>query len=686
MDRRSHVFRSIDGAFPTVGVRGASAHTFVQQIFDVLENQLSREYRQLFAEPVVDDASKRIDWWSDLDGPVEPFPELPDDQKSAFRLEIEDRFEAIQDRAAALRRSGQDDAIFIAELLNAVVKTPSEANWFSVGGRPVITLWAHERTGPTTTSAHTFVKAEPLQDPGVHPEAQPERENRGFGARIWAWLLAIPAWARWLVLLLLLLILMSWLLRSCVPNSGPLSFSGPDLPNLGADAGGETSVPDAQPDAPQTDQTATNQTPTDPARVPPQIPSIDGTTSLKPPLVQPGVVTPGVVTPGVVTPGVVTQGVVIPGAPPAGTVQIPGVSVGGGAAGSGSGQAPTPAPQAQIVLQYEEARASEAQLRAEIAQLEAQIAARQQQCTPAICRPDGTPLPISPAPVAPAPLSPEPASPVPVSPKPQPEPKPEQPVKPQSETQQEPPTKETVQSRPGPLPTVKPKLQPVNCPAPRPVWEAPEIVLVFDTSGGMALPLNMSAQQRDALIKRVENGDVSALRELSRLSSGGGRKLIDGAKDGIGNMVAKMPKDVDIGYIEFGACKGVLNHSFYPNDRRGQLLDKVDAAQTQKGTPLARAIERAGNIIKGESANEKGTIVVVTDGYDSCGGDPCAAARAIAQSKPGVTINVVNLDLGRQVQCISQNGRGRTITADEASLRDAIIQASEEPPLSENCR
>ena len=79
-------------------------------------------------------------------------------------------------------------------------------------------------------------------------------------------------------------------------------------------------------------------------------------------------------------------------------------------------------------------------------------------------------------------------------------------------------------------------------------------------------------------------------------------------------------------------------------------------------------------------------VVVVTDGYDTCGGDPCAAARAIAQSKPGVTINVVNLGLGRQVQCISQNGRGRTITADEASLRDAIIQASEEPPLPENCR
>ena len=159
MDRSTYVFRSNEGDFPAVGVRGASAHTFVQQIFDVLENQLSRPYRQLFAEPVVDEGSKRIDWWSDLEGPVEPFSELSEDQKNAFRLEIEDRFEAIQDRAAALRRSGQDDAIFIAELLSAVVKTPSEANWFSVGGRPVLTLWAHDRSTSTAASDPTFVKA-----------------------------------------------------------------------------------------------------------------------------------------------------------------------------------------------------------------------------------------------------------------------------------------------------------------------------------------------------------------------------------------------------------------------------------------------------------------------------------------------------------------------------------------------
>lgn len=667
MDRSTYVFRSNEGDFPAVGVRGASAHSYVQQIFDVLENQLSRQYRQLFAEPVVDEGSKRIDWWSDLDGPVEPFSDLSEDQKSAFRLEIEDRFGAIQDRAAALRRSGQDDAIFIAELLSAVVKTPSEANWFSVGGRPVLTLWAHGRSTYAATSDPTVLKAAApavtesavseapaaqQQDPVVKPALQPEPAERGFWAPIWAWLLAIPAWLRWLLFILLLLVFLSWLLRFCAPNFDPFSLNAPELPNLGADSG-------AHPDTSRTDQAAGD---TGSATEPPQVPSNDGSALVRPPLVgQPDV------------------------------VQVPGV-IGdtGSGSSSGGGKVPVTPPQAQIILQYEEARASEAQLRAKIVQLEVQIAARQQQCTPAVCGLDGSPLPIAPQSVGPKPGNSSEAEPkatpelAPASPSMSPEP--EQPAKPQSEVQSAPPTEETAQTEPEPVPEAKPEPQPVNCPVPRPAWETPEIVVVFDTSGSMANPSNMSAGQRDGLIRRAQNGDASALRELNRLSNSTGPKLMDEAKDAIGNMVKKMPKDVDIGYIEFGQCDRVLNHSFYSNDQRGQLLDKIGAATPQKGTPLARAIERAGNIIQGEFPNEKGTIVVVTDGYDSCGGDPCAAARAIAQSKPGVTINVVNLGLEQRVQCISQNGQGRIITADDASLRDAIIEASEEPPISENCR
>ena len=211
-------------------------------------------------------------------------------------------------------------------------------------------------------------------------------------------------------------------------------------------------------------------------------------------------------------------------------------------------------------------------------------------------------------------------------------------------------------------------------------------MLVFDTSGSMALPVGMTATEREALVRQAQAGDVAALQRLTRAMRSGGRKLIDEAKTAIGAMVRKMPPDVEIGYIEFGKCQEVVNENFYDHARRAQLLSKVDAAKPQEGTPLARAIERAGNVIKGDSPGEKSTIIVVTDGYDSCGGDPCAAAAAVSRSKPGVTINVVNLGTDQKVQCIARNGRGRTIMATENSLNDAVVKAADEPPVLEHCR
>src|SRR3546814_5112498 len=65
------------------------------------------------------------------------------------------------------------------------------------------------------------------------------------------------------------------------------------------------------------------------------------------------------------------------------------------------------------------------------------------------------------------------------------------------------------------------------------------------------------------------------------------------------------------------------------------------------GTALARSIERAGNVV---SNDVESVIVVVSDGEETCHGDPCAAARALKAAKPNAIINVID---------ISGDGKGR---------------------------
>jgi hypothetical protein len=107
----------------------------------------------------------------------------------------------------------------------------------------------------------------------------------------------------------------------------------------------------------------------------------------------------------------------------------------------------------------------------------------------------------------------------------------------------------------------------------------------------------------------------------------------------------------------------------------------VNGLRPMNGTPLGLSVERAGRII---SSVRPGIIVVVSDGTDTCRGDPCAAARAIAASKPNVRINVIDIGGSGQssAQCIAQPSGGHVYQPSSvAEMEKMIRQASGEPDV-----
>ena len=117
-----------------------------------------------------------------------------------------------------------------------------------------------------------------------------------------------------------------------------------------------------------------------------------------------------------------------------------------------------------------------------------------------------------------------------------------------------------------------------------------------------------------------------------------------------------------------------------PADRRGGALD---AAQ---GTPLAGGIRRAGDIA---SADAEAVIVVVSDGDNSCGGDPCAEARAIKAKKPNVKINVIDLSGDAKssavMQCVAAATGGRVLKPNSAADLDTVMQRATEQADLRQC-
>lgn len=114
-------------------------------------------------------------------------------------------------------------------------------------------------------------------------------------------------------------------------------------------------------------------------------------------------------------------------------------------------------------------------------------------------------------------------------------------------------------------------------------------------------------------------------------------------------------------------------------------------------TPIADALRLAASTLK--STENKATVVLVSDGIETCVADPCAVAAELKKSGIGFTAHVVGFDVAdpaakAQLQCIARVTGGVYLDARNASgLQDALGRAveaaqggkvkSEAPPKAE---
>ena len=128
----------------------------------------------------------------------------------------------------------------------------------------------------------------------------------------------------------------------------------------------------------------------------------------------------------------------------------------------------------------------------------------------------------------------------------------------------------------------------------------------------------------------------------------------------------------------------------------GQVVAAVDGINPKGKTPLTEAVRQAAVAMRHQE--NKSTVVLVTDGLETCGADPCALARELEQSGLDFTAHVVGFGLSKQdgaaVSCLAAETGGRYFDAGNrgelaAALSLAVAQditpetVIEEPPQVE---
>lgn len=155
------------------------------------------------------------------------------------------------------------------------------------------------------------------------------------------------------------------------------------------------------------------------------------------------------------------------------------------------------------------------------------------------------------------------------------------------------------------------------------------------------------------------------------------------ARDVVSEILSDFPSDQNLGLVTYGHrtrgdCSDIETLVSPAPGTAGEIVRLVNTLNPRGMTPMTDAVIAAAEALRyTESA---ATVILVSDGIETCNPDPCSAARTLAETGIDFTAHVVGFDVAgeaealMQMQCIAEETGGRFLTADNA---DELAQALE---------
>jgi hypothetical protein len=176
-----------------------------------------------------------------------------------------------------------------------------------------------------------------------------------------------------------------------------------------------------------------------------------------------------------------------------------------------------------------------------------------------------------------------------------------------------------------------------------------------------------------------------------------GQTRIDAAKIVLTDVIAQMPEreNVNVGFRVYGhkgnnteagkseSCRSTELKVPINGVDKAKLQAEVDAYEPVGWTPLALSLREAGDDFPAADDNTVNAVVLVTDGLETCDGDPCSASRQIKTGGSAITTHVIGFALSEteqaNLQCIVDESGGLLLGAgDVDELSAALFRVLEE--------
>ncbi len=152
-----------------------------------------------------------------------------------------------------------------------------------------------------------------------------------------------------------------------------------------------------------------------------------------------------------------------------------------------------------------------------------------------------------------------------------------------------------------------------------------------------------------------------------------GKAKITIAKQVMAKLVPELDDSHRIGLIAYGHrrkgdCNDVETLVPLATNNKAAVLKAVQGLNAKGKTPLTRSLKQALKIVQRE--NQSTTIILVSDGIESCGADPCEAVRLAKKSGVKFILHTVGFGLSKkdsgQLECMAKVGGGEYFQANNA--------------------
>lgn len=174
-----------------------------------------------------------------------------------------------------------------------------------------------------------------------------------------------------------------------------------------------------------------------------------------------------------------------------------------------------------------------------------------------------------------------------------------------------------------------------------------------------------------------------------------GKTMMEMAKDAIKEFTSELPKDAKVALRVYGHIGGgsekdkalscASNELVYPltTYRASKLNSSLRKIKPSGWTPLAKSIEEAQKDLASYSGeNHTNIIYLVSDGIETCDGDPVKAAMEIASSNITPIMNIIGFNVDsegqRQLKEIADAAKGTyTTVLNQQGLSDEFDRSKE---------